>query len=218
MHTLIEDSLYDQEDAFAMELEFDWDLHPCFPRAGKVSRALPHIENEGVPPGLMHRDRHDDSPPPSGARPTTSRAAKRTRRRRPHPLDCADDVPGCANVTTRRGTTVSTPSTPRRGRAARDREGRPSDPYREHRVRVLVLKGRWVGGKGHHRSRSSATSRRLDHQPRRAALTAARVAHGTGAYADTLRRRGAPRLPHRHHRRRAVPASHDRRGPPRRRR
>jgi hypothetical protein len=51
MHTLVGDSLYDQEEAFAMELEFDWGLHPCFPRAGKVSKALlrarPHAPRHG---------------------------------------------------------------------------------------------------------------------------------------------------------------------------
>ncbi len=140
MHTLIGDSLYDQEEAFAMELEFDWDLHPVFPRAGKVSKAFPHVETEGVPScrhGLMHRDKAEGFPTTNwrlkNGIPRGQRAREDDARIR---WNCPDDIPGCANVTTRpRDNARLYTFYPRAGDSpARNQEGRPSDPEREHRV------------------------------------------------------------------------------------
>jgi len=192
MHTLIGDSLYDQEEAFAMELEFDWDLHPVFPRAGKVSKALPHVENEGVPccpHGLMHRDRHDDFPTATWRKtngiPRGERAREDDARIR---WNCPDEVPGCANVTTRpRDNPRLYTFYPRAGdgplaikrTALQIRRGSIESVFSS-------LKGRGVGGKGHHRLKLIGDSP-ADWIISLAALhlTAARVAHETGAYADT---------------------------------
>lgn len=192
MHTLVGDSLYDQEEALAMELECDWDVHPCFPRAGKVSKAYPHVENDGVPScphGLMHRDKHDDFPNatwrlkngiPRGARAREDDARIRWR--------CPDKAPGCRKVTTR-------PRDNPRLYTVLPRAG--DGPLAIKRQALLIrrnsvesvfstLKNRGVGGKGHQRLKLIGDSP-ADWVISLAALhlTAARVAHETGAYADT---------------------------------
>ena len=181
----------DQEEAFAMELEFDWDLHPVFPRAGKVSKALPHVENEGVPccpHGLMHRDRHDDFPTATWRKtndiPRGERAREDDTRIR---WNCPDEVPGAPTRRRGRATTrACTPSTPAPETASRDQEDRTSNPERSIESVFSSLKGRGVGGKGHHRLKLIGDSP-ADWIISLAALhlTAARVAHETGAYADT---------------------------------
>jgi hypothetical protein len=148
---------YDQDEALAMELEFDWDLHPCFPRAGKVSKALPHVENEGVPScphGLMHRDRHDDFPTATWRKkngiPRGERAREDDARIR---WNCPVHAHGCANVTTRpRNNARLYTFYPRAGdsplatkrTALRIRRGSVESTF-------STLKGRGVGGKGHQR-------------------------------------------------------------------
>jgi len=192
MHTLIGDSLYDQEEAFAMELEFDWGLHPCFPRAGKVSRAYPHVENEGVPScahGLMHREKAEGFPDaawraktgtPRGQRAREDDARIRWR--------CSINHPDCSPQTTRpRDNPRLYTYYPRAG------DGRHAMTRRALAIRrgsiesvFSTLKNRGVGGKGLHRLKLIGDSP-ADWVISLAALhlTAARVAHETGAYADT---------------------------------
>jgi hypothetical protein len=192
MHTLIGDSLYDQEEAFAMELEFDWDLHPVFSRAGKVSKALPHVETQGAPScphGLMNRDRHDDFPTAKWRKtngiPRGQRAREDDARIR---WNCPDDVPGCANVTTRpRDNARLYTFYPRAGDSPLATK-RTALQIRRGSVESVFssLKDRGVGGKGHQRLKLIGDSP-ADWIISLAALhlTAARVAHETGAYADT---------------------------------
>ena len=192
MHTLIGDSLFDQDEAFAMELEFDWGLHPCFPRAGKVSRAYPHVENEGVPScahGLMHRDKHDGFPThkwrlkngiPRGQRAREDEARIR--------WNCPDKDPGCRNVTTRpRDNPRLYTFFPLAGDSPLAIE-RKALLSRRNSVECVysVLESRGVGGEGHQRLKLIGDSP-ADWIISLAALhlTAARVAHETGAYADT---------------------------------
>jgi hypothetical protein len=191
MHTLVGDSLYDQEEAFAMELEFDWGLHPCFPRAGKVSKAFPHVETKGVPccaHGLMHRDKAEGFPDakwraktgtPRGARAREDEARIRWR--------CPINAPNCKPQTTRpRDNARLYTYYPRAGNGPVATK-RAALQIRRGSVESVFssLKGRGVGGKGHHRLKLIGDSP-ADWVISLAALhlTAARVAHETGAYAD----------------------------------
>lgn len=119
MHTLVGDSLYDQEEAFAMQLEFDWDLHSCFPR-GTGSKALPLSRARACPPAAtvsLTARRSRGSPRPTGTLITASRVGERARGRCAHSLALADQRAELqarrprARVTTR----ACTPSTPRAG-------------------------------------------------------------------------------------------------------
>jgi len=192
MHTLVGDSLYDQEEAFAMELEFDWGLHPCFPRGGKVSRAYPHVATDGVPEcphGLMHREKAEGFPDaawrantgtPRGERAREDDARIRWR--------CSINHPDCSSQTTR----------PRDNPRLYTYYPRVGDgPLAIKRQALLIrrnsvesvfstLKGRGVGGKGLHRLKLIGDSP-ADWVISLAALhiTAARVAHETGTYTDT---------------------------------
>jgi hypothetical protein len=46
---LVGDALYDQSEQFAYELVFRFGIHPCFTRAGTISREYAHADTGGVP-------------------------------------------------------------------------------------------------------------------------------------------------------------------------
>jgi hypothetical protein len=192
MHTLIGDALYDQEEAFARELVFDWGLHPCFPRGGRISAALPHAATDGVPTcahGLMHREKAEGFPDadwraktgtPRGQTARENKARIRWR--------CPIKHPDCAPQTTypRDNARLYT-YLPRAGESPAAITRRAL-LYRRNSVESVfsTLKSRGVGGKGNQRlklvgdpSAEWVLSLAALH------LTAARLAHATGGYADS---------------------------------
>jgi len=192
MHTLVGDALYDQEEAFARELVFDWGLHPCFPRGGRVSAVLPHAETEGVPTcahGLMHREKADGFPDadwrartgtPRGETARVDKARIRWR--------CSIKDPACARATTypRDNARLYT-YLPRAGESPAAIRRRAL-LYRRNSVESVFssLKNRGVGGKGNQRLKLVGDPA-ADWVISFAALhlTAARLAHATGGYQDS---------------------------------
>jgi hypothetical protein len=137
MHTLIGDSLYDQEEAFAMELEFDWGLHRCFPRREGL-QGFPARRERRCPllRARAHAPREGRTVPRRQVAGTDRHPARRarTRGRSAHTLalpdqraelQVADDA-----IERQRAPVHLLP--PHRGRAARDQAAGPADPSQQH--------------------------------------------------------------------------------------
>jgi hypothetical protein len=192
MHTLVGDALYDQEEAFARELVFDWGLHPCFPRGGRVSAALPHAATDGVPTcahGLMHREKVEGFPDADWrARTGTPRGETARENKARIRWRCSIKDPACASQTTypRDNARLYT-YLPRAGDSPAAVRRRAL-LYRRNSVESVfsTLKNRGVGGKGDQRLKLVGDPA-ADWVISLAALhlTAARVAHAVGGYADS---------------------------------
>jgi DDE family transposase len=189
MHTLVGDALYDQEERFAMELVFDWGLHPCFPRGGLVSVGLPHAATNGVPTcahGLMHREKAEGFPDAAWrAKTHTPRGTTANQHKARIRWRCSIKDPACALATTypHENPRLYT-YLPHAGNspAAIKREALL---YRRNSVEAVfsTLKNRGVGAKGNQRLKLIGDDA-FDWVTSLAALhlTAARVAHATGRY------------------------------------
>ena len=193
MTTLVGDALYDQEEAFAWELEFNWGLHPCFPRAGKVSRAFPYADTHGVPTcahGLMHREKAEGFPDASWRSKTGTPRGQSARENDARiRWRCPIKDPACATQTTRPR------DNPRLYTFLPHVGGSPAADIRRALLMrrnsvescFASLKNRGIGGTGQQRLKLTGDDA-ADWVTSLAAtyLTAGRVAHETGLYEQEL--------------------------------